>query len=129
MKTCAKGPMIVACATVLSLIALNDIEMSIANKTPSIAQKGIGLQVSLRPTPYTEQCSTLLHIHKRHTPTYAYDRPPPCYTIHNQVSYLTLCPPTLQPQDPFYMTFFFFSSRRRHTRLQGDWSSDVCSSD
>src|SRR5256885_13514032 len=24
---------------------------------------------------------------------------------------------------------FFFSSRRRHTRLQGDWSSDVCSSD
>src|SRR5256885_15677717 len=27
------------------------------------------------------------------------------------------------------MPFFFFSSRRRHTRLQGDWSSDVCSSD
>src|SRR5688500_20267677 len=26
-------------------------------------------------------------------------------------------------------TFFFFSSRRRHTRLPGDWSSDVCSSD
>src|SRR5256885_14313645 len=25
--------------------------------------------------------------------------------------------------------YFFFSSRRRHTRLQGDWSSDVCSSD
>src|SRR6202165_5256490 len=25
--------------------------------------------------------------------------------------------------------FFFFSSRRRHTRLLGDWSSDVCSSD
>src|SRR5256885_5348573 len=24
---------------------------------------------------------------------------------------------------------FFFSSRRRHTSLQGDWSSDVCSSD
>src|SRR5688500_20393281 len=23
----------------------------------------------------------------------------------------------------------FFPSRRRHTRLQGDWSSDVCSSD
>src|SRR5256885_9581878 len=29
--------------------------------------------------------------------------------------------------DSSYM--FFFSSRRRHTRLQGDWSSDVCSSD
>src|SRR3989454_4330797 len=27
------------------------------------------------------------------------------------------------------IVFFFFSSRRRHTRLQGDWSSDVCSSD
>src|SRR5256885_10576426 len=27
------------------------------------------------------------------------------------------------------MWFFFFSSRRRHTRLQGDWSSDVSSSD
>src|SRR5256885_9672196 len=27
------------------------------------------------------------------------------------------------------VVFFFFSSRRRHTRLQGDWSSDVCSSD
>src|SRR5256885_11468493 len=25
--------------------------------------------------------------------------------------------------------FFVFPSRRRHTRLQGDWSSDVCSSD
>src|SRR5690606_40135799 len=24
---------------------------------------------------------------------------------------------------------FFFSSRRRHTRLSRDWSSDVCSSD
>src|SRR2546422_2985059 len=26
-------------------------------------------------------------------------------------------------------TFFFFSSRRRHTRCSRDWSSDVCSSD
>src|SRR5690606_40437269 len=25
--------------------------------------------------------------------------------------------------------FFFFSSRRRHTRFSRDWSSDVCSSD
>src|SRR3712207_7295019 len=25
--------------------------------------------------------------------------------------------------------FFFFSSRRRHTRFWRDWSSDVCSSD
>src|SRR6266496_3106897 len=27
------------------------------------------------------------------------------------------------------MPFFFFSSRRRHTRSLRDWSSDVCSSD
>src|SRR5690348_17989838 len=32
-------------------------------------------------------------------------------------------PPTTQ------LSFFFFSSRRRHTRWTGDWSSDVCSSD
>src|SRR5437867_7899838 len=28
-----------------------------------------------------------------------------------------------------FLLFFFFSSRRRHTRSYGDWSSDVCSSD
>src|SRR5215212_10197084 len=28
-----------------------------------------------------------------------------------------------------YFSFFFFSSRRRHTRCLSDWSSDVCSSD
>src|SRR5256885_399302 len=28
-----------------------------------------------------------------------------------------------------FFCIVFFSSRRRHTRLQGDWSSDVCSSD
>src|SRR5207249_8739728 len=30
---------------------------------------------------------------------------------------------------PGGMGFFFFSSRRRHTRSKRDWSSDVCSSD
>src|SRR5256885_8099857 len=42
-----------------------------------------------------------------------------------------------EPHHPLILLFqlgyidfhFFFSSRRRHTRLQGDWSSDVCSSD
>src|SRR5438105_10961639 len=29
----------------------------------------------------------------------------------------------------FVDIFFFFSSRRRHTRSTRDWSSDVCSSD
>src|SRR5690606_40781952 len=28
-----------------------------------------------------------------------------------------------------FFCFFFFSSRRRHTRFSRDWSSDVCSSD
>src|SRR4029434_1094930 len=30
---------------------------------------------------------------------------------------------------PHSYPFFFFSSRRRHTRFKCDWSSDVCSSD
>src|SRR5690606_41024523 len=29
----------------------------------------------------------------------------------------------------FLFCFFFFSSRRRHTRFSRDWSSEVCSSD
>src|SRR2546429_6856203 len=29
----------------------------------------------------------------------------------------------------YYTCFFFFTSRRRHTRCSRDWSSDVCSSD
>src|SRR5262245_66665683 len=29
----------------------------------------------------------------------------------------------------YFLCFFFFSSRRRHTRCLSDWSSDVCSSD
>src|SRR5256885_2977071 len=37
------------------------------------------------------------------------------------------CEPLLL--DVISQILFFFSSRRRHTRLQGDWSSDVCSSD
>src|SRR5256885_10876942 len=27
------------------------------------------------------------------------------------------------------LNYLFFPSRSRHTKLQGDWSSDVCSSD
>ena len=33
------------------------------------------------------------------------------------------------PGSSFVCFCFFFSSRRRHTRYIGDWSSDVCSSD
>src|SRR2546429_6674719 len=31
--------------------------------------------------------------------------------------------------DTEFNFYFFFSSRRRHTRCSRDWSSDVCSSD
>src|SRR5260370_29753727 len=33
------------------------------------------------------------------------------------------------PQSDTSYCFFFFSSRRRHTRFKCDWSSGVCSSD
>src|SRR5262245_62930572 len=36
---------------------------------------------------------------------------------------------TVCHQRRFKIVFFFFSSRRRHTRCLSDWSSDVCSSD
>src|SRR5690242_8157457 len=39
---------------------------------------------------------------------------------------LTVPPHT---SEPAARAAFFFSSRRRHTRLTCDWSSDVCSSD
>src|SRR2546429_1118694 len=35
----------------------------------------------------------------------------------------------LYQRNAFLFCFFFFSSRRRHTRCSRDWSSDVCSSD
>src|SRR5690625_7070933 len=35
----------------------------------------------------------------------------------------------LFPLSASIFLFFFFSSRRRHTRWPPDWSSDVCSSD
>src|SRR4051812_50002068 len=37
--------------------------------------------------------------------------------------------PFVRPAVPAVRSTFFFSSRRRHTRLTCDWSSDVCSSD
>src|SRR5258706_2195675 len=52
---------------------------------------------------------------------------------HNRnVTLLTLSAVSCDPTGahvPLCYLFFFFSSRRRHTRLVSDWSSDVCSSD
>src|SRR5688500_19681913 len=42
---------------------------------------------------------------------------------------VSLSTKTLDISSSLVCISFFFSSRRRHTRLQGDWSSDVCSSD
>src|SRR5256885_5867730 len=44
---------------------------------------------------------------------------------------VTTAPQNLLALESRFMSgdMLFFSSRRRHTRLQGDWSSDVCSSD
>src|SRR2546421_9387694 len=48
---------------------------------------------------------------------------------------VTIYPEAGSAYGPGYVTgfiihiFFFFSSRRRHTRSDRDWSSDVCSSD
>src|SRR5207245_7402208 len=42
------------------------------------------------------------------------------------VNTLVLAVPQFVPVQCF---FFFFTSRRRHTRCYRDWSSDVCSSD
>src|SRR3989475_3526062 len=39
------------------------------------------------------------------------------------------CSSDVSSSDLVRMLFFFFSSRRRHTRFDCDWSSDVCSSD
>src|SRR2546429_803081 len=39
------------------------------------------------------------------------------------------CALNKRPSIAIIKNFFFFSSRRRHTRCSRDWSSDVCSSD
>src|SRR2546421_1821078 len=38
-------------------------------------------------------------------------------------------PPFRSSEPETQISLFFFSSRRRHTRSDRDWSSDVCSSD
>src|SRR5256885_5788946 len=48
---------------------------------------------------------------------------------HLSVRLKAWCRPKRPPRVYRVWRIFFFSSRRRHTRLQGDWSSDVCSSD
>src|SRR5437867_460978 len=53
---------------------------------------------------------------------------PEC-TEANSIEYIhhAAFPGTIKPNTN--KISFFFSSRKRHTRSYGDWSSDVCSSD
>src|SRR5690606_40281633 len=44
-------------------------------------------------------------------------------------SCVAVCVHIYHPALRSFTLFFFFSSRRRHTRFSRDWSSDVCSSD
>src|SRR5256886_13491375 len=45
--------------------------------------------------------------------------------MHSKLSWCS----NLSLRTTLVFLFFFFSSRRRHTRFDCDWSSDVCSSD
>src|SRR3972149_6458545 len=52
------------------------------------------------------------------------------YQLHDvQTAYCHRVVPRLAGDRVAQLYFAFFSSRRRHTRLDCDWSSDVCSSD
>src|SRR5256886_5204336 len=51
------------------------------------------------------------------------------YTRNQYSSAITLAEPGQPAQTVTLLPRVFFSSRRRHTRFDCDWSSDVCSSD
>src|SRR5262249_58910088 len=56
-------------------------------------------------------------------------RPGPLFAAHARVAPWLGVSATQDYGDGVWLVVFFFSSRRRHTRLVSDWSSDVCSSD
>src|SRR3989440_1383832 len=56
-------------------------------------------------------------------------RVPTPHTSNYRHSSWTCCERTECARLSLRVSFFFFSSRRRHTRSDRDWSSDVCSSD
>src|SRR2546430_7514192 len=52
------------------------------------------------------------------------------YALHHQEHLRAMVISNMMSSVPAYNAYgFFFSSRRRHTRFDCDWSSDVCSSD
>src|SRR3712207_6898348 len=50
-------------------------------------------------------------------------------TVYVLIVYLSLLSYCVFKEYVQLFVYFFFSSRRRHTRYWRDWSSDVCSSD
>src|SRR5438876_6518291 len=54
-----------------------------------------------------------------------------CFICYDDIVGLEFCeaPLLISEFRSVFFAYFFFSSRRRHTRWTGDWSSDVCSSD
>src|SRR5256886_3223322 len=67
--------------------------------------------------------------HASHTSANFNPKPFPSHSVYfissSSVSYST----RVQPKSSLVDHCIFFSSRRRHTRFDCDWSSDVCSSD
>src|SRR6266436_230735 len=51
------------------------------------------------------------------------------YTEQRPAEYVAVMTASYLQEGFMVPLFFFFSSRRRHTRCSRDWSSDVCSSD
>src|SRR5256886_9226980 len=49
--------------------------------------------------------------------------------VANEAQFVVPCKSALSLDSVLCGILFFFSSRRRHTRFDCDWSSDVCSSD
>src|SRR3989440_5671648 len=49
--------------------------------------------------------------------------------VSTKVRQILIMSRTLESSVSLDLIVFFFSSRRRHTRSDRDWSSDVCSSD
>src|SRR2546430_1774837 len=55
--------------------------------------------------------------------------PTPTQTTREMGQINAAAAPVIFPANYRSLSIFFFSSRRRHTRFDCDWSSDVCSSD
>src|ERR1039457_5730275 len=106
------------------------LSSSIRNTPPRSDERLVGKECRSRWSPYhsKKKKETLLQRDSHDTPrthsTPLTTPPPPLPRASPRPLRPRAC--TRRPGTP---PPSLFSSRRRHTRLQGDWSSDVCSSD